>query len=178
VVCSSHSRKKPLPHYTFLLPDGYIAWVQVIFSDRAAIPFPVRPDGGRVIDVPESGIARTSNLHVHDMAAKDEFYYRRILPKGEIELRRVPNTYVISDIDHGGFGVADTGGEGEGYSWFLFIGPPEIRALVPEANYETVIAMHTNPDGHMTKIMVGDTYPTPGRMSAFLPSRTPREDFR
>ena len=28
-----HSKPTKHPHYTFVLPDGYVGWVQVIFND-------------------------------------------------------------------------------------------------------------------------------------------------
>jgi hypothetical protein len=54
------------PHYTFILPDGYVGWVQVVFNDPRNFPLPIQKNGGRVIEVPESGIPRTSDLRVHD----------------------------------------------------------------------------------------------------------------
>jgi hypothetical protein len=109
VVFAVYGRTKP--HYTFILPDGYVGWVQIVFNDPGASPFPIRRDGGREIQVPESGIARTSGLRVHDSKARNEFYYRSVLPNGEAEFRTVPSENVLPGIDHGGFGVADTGGK-------------------------------------------------------------------
>ncbi len=59
------------PHYTFALPDRYIGWVQVVFNDPQASPLP-RRDHGYLIEVPESGISRTSDIRVEDYKAKDE----------------------------------------------------------------------------------------------------------
>jgi hypothetical protein len=117
------------------------------------------------MEVPESGIPRTSDLRVHDDEAKDEFYYRSVISEGKTELRRVPSDYVIPGEGHGGFGVMDTGDRGPGYSWFLFIGPPEVREKVPLADWRKVIAAHTSPDGHFTPIMATTPYPTPGRIA-------------
>jgi hypothetical protein len=33
----------------------------------------------------------------------------------------------------------DTGGKGHGYSWFVFIGPPQLRAKVPLADWNKVV---------------------------------------
>jgi hypothetical protein len=119
-VCSLNGRKKPKPHYTFILPDGYIGWVEVIFSDPGALPLPVRLDSGRRIDVPESGTPRTSNMHVIDSRAKDEFYDRFVLPSGEGALRPVPAAYVLPDSSHGGFSMAGTCEHlTDGGSWYL-----------------------------------------------------------
>ena len=84
------ARGRPKPHYTFVLPDKYVGWIQAVFNDSDALPLPKRKDGGYHIDVPESGIPRTSDFHVLDARAKDEFYYRVQLPGGGTELQRVP----------------------------------------------------------------------------------------
>src|SRR5215475_1545264 len=88
------------PHYTFILPDGYIGWIQVIFNDPQTPRLPVEKNGGRVLEVPESGIFRTSDLRVHDFKRKDEFYYRVLLPGGRFRLQAVPAEYILSDDSH------------------------------------------------------------------------------
>ena len=167
VLFPAYGRAKP--HYTFILPDQYVGWVQLVFNDPGTSPLPVRRDGGREIDVPESGIPRTSGLRVHDVKGKDEFYYLSVLPNGKAELRPVPSEYVLPGIDHGGFGVADTGGQGPGYSWFIFIGPPEIRARIPWADITKV-------PGYGRRLMAPDVYPTPGRMPSVGPSQLNHKD--
>ena len=152
VLLPVYGRAKP--HYTFILPDGYVGWVQVVFNDPQATHLPIQKNGGRVIEVPESGILRTSDLRVHDDEAKDEFFYRSL---GKIELRSVPTDYVIQREGHGGFGVMDTGGKGQGYSWFIFIGPPDTRARTPWADITKV-------PGYGRKLMAPEVYPTPGRV--------------
>jgi len=147
------------PHYTFILPDEYEGWVQVVFNDPGAIHLPVQNNGGRVIEVPEAGLTRTSDLRVHDDRAKDEFFYRSLAPGEKAPLRPVPSEYVLPGEGHGGFGVADTGGKGPGYSWFLFIGPPELRARIPLADI-------TKAPGYGTKMMAPEIYPTHGRMTS------------
>ena len=151
------------PHYTFILPDKYVGWVQIVFNDPQALHLPLK-NGGYEIDVPESGIPRTSDLRVHDFRRKDEFYYRSLLPSGKLELRPLPSEYVMLDVDsHGGFGVMDTGGKGRGYSWFIFIGPPEVRAEVPLADWDKVVASWRKLHGN-SRVTASDPYPTPGRM--------------
>jgi hypothetical protein len=156
---------RPKPHYTFILPEGYVGWVQVVFNDPEAARLPIRRDAGREIDVPESGMPRTSDLRNHDSRAQDEFYYRSVGANGKTVIHRVPPEYVIPGEGDGGFGVMDTGDRGPGYSWFLFIGPPEVRERVPLADSRKVIAAHTSSDGHFTRIMATVPYPTPGRMA-------------
>jgi hypothetical protein len=145
------------PHYTFILPDGYVGWVLVIFNDPQSSPLPIRRDGGRVIEVPESGIPRTSDVRVEDDRGHDEFYYRSVLPNGASELHPMPSEYVLPGEGHSGWGVADTGGKGLGYSWFIFFGPPEIRAAIPWADITKV-------PGYGKKLMAPEVYPTPGRL--------------
>jgi len=150
------------PHYTFVLPDGYVGWVQIVFNDPGSSPFRIRKGGGREIDIPESGIPRTSGLRVHDARGKDEFYYLSVPQNGKEKLRPLPSEYVLPGTDHGGFDVADTGGKGPGYSWFIFIGPPEIRAHVPWGDISKV-------PGYGRKLMAPDVYPTPGRVAPTAP---------
>jgi hypothetical protein len=113
---------RPKPHYTFVLPDQYVGWIQVVFNDRGALPLPKRRDGGYQIDVPESGLPRTSDVHVNDAKARDEFYYRVQLPDGTVQFHHVPAEYVLPGFNHGGFTMMDADGKGSGSSWYLFIG--------------------------------------------------------
>ncbi len=163
-ICAASNRAwAKHPHYTFILPDQYVGWIQIVFNDPQASPLPHRQDGGYEIDVPESGVPRTSHLRVHDFKRKDEFYYRSTLPNGNVDLHPVPSEYVMPDDSHGGFGVMDTGGRGSGYSWFIFIGPPDVRAKVPLADWDKVVKAH-EVNGHPTRFELPDPYPTPGRM--------------
>ncbi|HEY2823495.1 MAG TPA: hypothetical protein VGJ06_20795 [Candidatus Acidoferrum sp.] len=159
---SAHT--KPKPHYTFILPDGYIGWVQIIFNDPQASPLPIRTDGGRAIEVPESGISRTSDFRVSDIKAQDEFFYRLVLPNGSSELHPMPSSLFLPGEGHGGWGVRDTGCKGRGSSWFVFFGPREVRAKIPGADI-------TKEPGYGKKLMAPDVYPTPGRLPASSPSK-------
>src|ERR1700730_17836489 len=166
ILAAAHGR--PRPHYTFILPDGYIGWVQVVFNDSQASPLPIRKDGGSVIEVPESGIPRTSDILVRDNSP-DEFFYRVATSVGNTELRPMPTDYVLRG-SHGGWDVMDTGGKGRGYSWFIFFGPPEIRAKIPWADITKV-------PGYGRKLMAPDVYPTPGRLAASRPQQTNPEEI-
>jgi len=150
-------------HYTFIIPDKYVGWVQIIFNDPGATEFVLR-NGGYQIDVPESGICRTSYLRVHDFRRRDMFYYRSQTPNGMEMLVPVPSEYVMPGDSHGGFGVMDTGGKGPGYSWFIFFGPPQMRAKVPLANWNQVVEEYQETHGGRTRIDSPVSYPTPGRM--------------
>jgi hypothetical protein len=148
------------PRYVFELPVGYVGWVQIIFNDPNSAPLQI-VDGGVLLPIPESGVFRTSALRIHSSQAPDEFYYKATGASAN-ELQPVPTDYVLAGINHGGFGVMDTGGRGRGYSWFIFIGPPEMRSEVPLADWDDVIAaqrrLHNN-----AKVMAPNQYPTPGR---------------
>lgn len=148
--------------YIFIFPDGYVGWVQIIFNDPAAAPLPFK-DGGYVIEVPDSGITRTSGLRVHDFKRQDEYYYRLSRTTGAPELQKVPSEYVMPGDSHGGFGVMDTGGKGRGYSWFIFIGPPSIRSNDPLADWDKVVEAWRKIHGN-ARVSAPDPYPSPGRM--------------
>jgi hypothetical protein len=150
------------PHYTFILPDQYVGWVQIVFNDPQASRL-LWKDGGYTIEVPESGISRTSDFRIHDFKRKDEFYYCSLLTKGAPKLIPLPSEYVMSGDSHGGFSVMDTGGKGRGYTWFIFIGPPEIRAKVPLADWDKVVASNNG-----KRIMAPDPYPTSGRITGIV----------
>jgi len=153
------------PHYVFKLPNGYVGWVQIIFNDPQAPPLSVE-NGGVVVDVPESGTVRTSNLRIHSSLAPDEFYYKGSAFAGASQNHLVPTNYFLLGIDHGGFGAMDTGGKGPGYSWFLFIGQPELRAKVPFANWNKVVEDYRKSHGGKARIEFSGSYPTPGRMES------------
>ncbi len=150
------------PHYLFVLPEGYVGWVQIIFNDPQAPPLPTWKEKV-IVEVPESGIIRTSAFRVHSSLAPDEFYYDKASSFGSSRKHLVPSSYVAPGIDHAGFGVMDTGGKGQGYSWFIFLGPPEVRASVPLADWNKVVDDHRKLYGN-SKVSAPDPFPTPGRM--------------
>ncbi|MDR3751217.1 MAG: hypothetical protein P4K94_06990 [Terracidiphilus sp.] len=158
------------PHYLFTLPDGFIGWIQVVFNDPQAAELPWNGDGCDM-RIPESGVLRTSSLRVHHFAA-DEFYYRISDADRKTKLLPVPSGYVLSGDSDGGFGVMDTGGKGKGYSWFIFIGPPEIRARIPLADWGKVVEEYARTHNGSKRVEAPDAYPTPGRMAPpALPAR-------
>ena len=122
------------PHYLFVLPDGYVGWVQIIFNDPLAPPLSTQKEKV-VLMVPESGIVRTSALRAHSSQAPDEFYYQKTSVSGSLQRHHLPGSYVAYGIDHAGFGAINTGRKGRGYSWFLFVGPPELRSSMSLANW-------------------------------------------
>lgn len=160
--CCGGERPRP-NHYVFVLPSGYVGWIQVIFNDSHAAPLGVE-DHAYVIKVSESGIARTSDMRVEDARAKDQFYYRPI-DSGEITKRAlVPSDDVLPGFNHGGFGTMDTGGKGQGYSWFIFLGPPQVRAKVPLADWDKVVEKYRKEHDGNSRVEGPPTYPIPGRM--------------
>ncbi len=68
-------------------------------------------------------------------------------------------------FSHGGFGMMDTDGKGRGYSWFIFIGPPELRAKVPLADWDKVVEDYAKTHGGTKRVEFSGPYPVPGRMS-------------
>jgi hypothetical protein len=156
---------RPKEHYTFVLPDKYVGWVQAIFNDINAQPLQKRKDGGYQIDVPESGMPRTSDVHVNDSRTKNEFYYRVLLPGGGTALHAVPEDYVLPGFANGGYTMMGTDGKGRGSSWYLFIGPPELRAKFADANWDEFVKAYAKTHGGKTRIESSGPYPTPGRMS-------------
>jgi hypothetical protein len=168
VVLQTATASSKRPRYVFVLPNGYVGWVQIIFNDPAAAA-PIK-DGGYEIEVPESGIFRTSDIRVEDFKSKDEFYFRSLLPRGNTERFPVPSEYVMPGVSHGGFGVMDTGGRGEGSSWFIFIGPPSIRSRVPLADWAKVVEDWRKAHGNY-RVQAPDPYPSPGRMEIVEPAK-------
>jgi len=168
VALQAATARSKRPRYIFVLPDGYVGWVQIVFNDQAATPLPMR-DGGYVIDIPESGLTRTSDLRVHDFKRQDEFYYHSSPTAETQELGKVPIENVLPGDSHGGFGVMDTGGRGKGYSWFVFVGPPSIRSKVPLADWDKEVEawrkVHWN-----ARMPAPDPYPSPGRLQSKGPT--------
>jgi len=156
------------PRYIFVFPDGYLGWVQIVFNDPAAAPLPMK-DGGYVIDIPESGLTRTTDIRVEDFKSQDEFYYHSSPTAGTQELRKVPNENVLPGVSHGGFDVMDTGGRGKGSSWFVFVGPPSIRAKVPLADWDKEVEAWRKVHGNV-RVAAPDLYPSPGRMQGKGPT--------
>jgi len=143
IALNGHAGSKP--HYVFLLPDGYIGWVQII-SQAPNSARPVLEKGNLVVDLDDGGVFRTPTFHTTFVGAHDEFFYKRPNPRGEVTRVSVPANYIcpeMSGLDTcyepseekgaDGFtvGRATVGKDGpssEGNSWFFFIGPPALRS--------------------------------------------------
>lgn len=104
-------------------------------------------------------------LRVEDSEAKDEFYYRFLRSSGTVELRPVPNDFVLPGFSHCGFGMRDTAGRGPGYSWFIYIGPPKLRAKEPLGNWDKVVDDYSKAHEGKKRVEFSGPYPTPGRVA-------------
>jgi len=161
------------PHYVFLLPDGYIGWVQVISQSKDA-PAPLIEKGNLLVDLDDSGEFRTPSFHTMYVGARDEFFYKRKDATGKLVRVPVPAEYVCPEMsgldtcytpseEQGadGFTVGravagKSGPSREGSSWFFFIGPPELRA-------KNAVRVTCQPGSK--KMMDHPEYdPTPGRI--------------
>jgi hypothetical protein len=151
-------------HYEFTLPDHYVGWVQITFQDPHA---PKLTQVGRsvILAISEGGTCRTRTMRVLDDKPADSFFYRIAMPNGSFRLEPVPSNYLVKGIDDGGFEVAGGGGKDEGRRWFIFIGPPEIRAKVPFADWKKELQERIRRYG-TDETGPPDPLPTPGRMTA------------
>lgn len=160
-VAGASSWSKPKPdHYRFILPSGYIGWVQIVFGIPHGPALPITEDRrALLIKIDDSGVAKTGNLWVHSPRPKDEFFYQLQDPGGREKLVPVPIDYLIDDgyNTHGGFGVNGTPDNSPGYSFFFFIGPPEVRDRVPHADVRKEPGFGKKREGP-------PIYPMPGRM--------------
>jgi hypothetical protein len=132
------------PHYVFLLPDGFVGWVQVI-SQAPDSPKVVVEKGNLLVDLDDTGVFRTPSFHTTFVGARDEFFYKRTTPSGEILRVPVPSGFVCTELsgmdtcytpseEKGADGftvgratVGISGPSHDGSSWFFFIGQPALR---------------------------------------------------
>jgi hypothetical protein len=163
--------KHSLPHYVFILPDGYVGWIQVIFSSPNA-PEPPLVNNGLVLRIDNSGVFRTRMIGSGFTGSRDEFFYSKMDAQGKETLAPVPSNYVCteysgmdfcydSDSLSDGFtvGRANLGHPNDGTpgdSWFLFVGPPDLRK-------KYAVPVHLAP-GEKYHIDVPKDDPTPGRI--------------
>lgn len=152
------------PLYTFVLPEGYVGWIQIIFGDPQSTQLRWKQNS-YLIDVPDSGVPRTSDIRVTDASAIDTFFYRVSVSNGRTKLVPMPDDYVLPGFSHGGFGYMDTNGKGLGYSWFIFIGPPEVRAKVPMADWDKVVEEYQQTHNGNPRVELDGPLPVPGRMA-------------
>jgi hypothetical protein len=160
------------PHYTFILPDGYTGWIQIIFAAPHG-PKPQFSHNGFVFRLNDSGILWTSLLHSNFPGSEDEFFYRRIDRKGKEVLVPVPaeyvctgnsgldNCFISSDdrVDAFEIGRSTVGRVSDGTpgnSWFLFVGPYALREKMARH-------AHFYP-GTTNKMDVPEDDPIPGRI--------------
>ena len=155
-------------HYEFILPDHYVGWVQVIFGDHDA-PFQSSVGKAHLITVSEDGIFRTRSIRVVGLKPADTFFYRVVLPDGAFRLEAVPQNYVLKGDDDGGFDVAGTNGKGIGRSWYVFIGPPDLRSKTRFADWSKEVEYRIKTFG-TAETGPPDPLPTPGRVTAGKPS--------
>jgi hypothetical protein len=154
--------------YRVFLPAGYVGWIQLIFNELGASPL-LWKRGAYEIEVSDLGIGRTSDMHDNDVGSNDEFLYRTVSPKGTVDLQPVPPGYVLPGYAHGGFTTMDTGGRGPGSSWFIFIGPPELRAREPLGDWDKVVQEYQKTHGGKSAFSLPGRYPTPGRINSPQP---------
>lgn len=76
-------------HYSFVLPDGYVGWIEIVYSDGNA---PLQPPIGKEyrIEISEDGIFRTGSMRVVAAAPKDIFLYRSSNSDGTAKLTSLP----------------------------------------------------------------------------------------
>jgi hypothetical protein len=163
--------KHSLPHYVFVLPDGYVGWIQVIFSSPQASEPPLLKNG-LILRIDNSGVFKTSMYESVFAGSHDEFFYSKLDAQGKETLTSVPTNYACtefsgsdtcydSDSISDGFtvGRANRGRPNDGTpgnSWFLFVGPPELRK-----KYAVPVRLAPGEKYH---IDVPEDDPTPGRI--------------
>ena len=163
-VSSCAAYANPRAHYQIVLPDGYVGWVQVIFNDPDSSPLPHDHQSGTyLINVKNDGIVRTSDLRVHDDSSITELLYLHHVDGQADQTKPIPTSSIILDDSLGGFGVMDTGGKGRGYSWFFFIGSPQLRAKYPKADWDKFVQQWHIDHGNK-KVVFDGRYPTPGKI--------------
>jgi hypothetical protein len=160
-VCATFLSARPKPnHYRFVLPSGYVGWVQIVFAAPEAPALPIiEANHALLVRIGESGVVRTGDLWVHFRNPHDEFFYQVSDANGHDKFVPVPDDYTLDDGygTHAGFGINGTPDNSPGYSWFFFIGPPELRDRTPGADIRKV-------PGFGKKREAPATYPTPGRI--------------
>jgi hypothetical protein len=161
-----------LPHYTFILPDGYTGWIQVVFQSPNA-PESLEARNKIILRVDDSGVLKVSMYHAYFTGSHDEFFYRKTDSNGKEVLVLVPADYVCSEDsgldsclkpDNGksdafSVGRATVGHPTDGTpgnSWFLFVGPYSLREKMARP-------VHFYP-GTKKQIDIPEDDPTPGRI--------------
>jgi hypothetical protein len=174
ILVSTDLCAEKLPHYIFVLPDGYTGWIQVIFDSPGSAPLVLENDNA-VLHIKNDGIIRLPIVGHVFTGSHDEFFYERTDIKGNILRVPVPANYVCTqnsgmdtcyDSDSGlsdGFtvGRATRGKPNDGTpgnSWWLFVGPPDLRKKMAKP-------IDRNPDPKWPyQIDVPEHDPIPGRI--------------
>ena len=176
LIVTSNACAKKLPHYEFVLPDGYIGWIQIIFQSPNA-PNPPFANNKFTIRLDDSGVYKTGMYHTYFTGSHDEFFYRRLV-NGKETLVAVPTNYYCNKfngldtcfpdskvtIDAFTVSRATVGVEGpssSGNSWFFFVGPPEAREL---HKWSGISKYRTEPQSSGMKVDQPEFDPTPGRI--------------
>jgi hypothetical protein len=172
LTANAHARK--LPHYVFVLPDGYTGWIQVIFESPNSPPLKLEHDNA-VLEIDNSGIIRLPIVGHLFAGSHDEFFYERVDASGKKIRVPVPANFVCPDssgMDNcydangdisDGFSVGRaTRGKANdgtpGSSWWLFVGPPDLRKKMAKK-------ITRNPDPKWPyQIDVPENDPIPGRI--------------
>lgn len=148
-------------HYTFILPDDYVGWIEINYSLSGATKMTFTNDGA-TIEIPDDGRYHTSSARA--IAAPDPvdyFYYRVSRSDSSTCLAPIPSSYVLPAPNHGGFDLSIGRG---GRLWFFWIGPPELRAKVPLASGERP-SPTSDDEGGSSYYALLRSRPTPGRMN-------------
>jgi len=174
LIASTSAYATKLPHYVFVLPNGYTGWIQVVFEDPNGAPFEVEHDNA-VLKIDDSGIIRLRGVGRMFVGSHDEFFYDVVDQHGKHSRIPVPANFVctaMSGMDNcydddskitDGFSVgrATIGkpkGTTQGSAWWLFVGPPDLRKKMARP-------AHVNPDPQYPyHIDVPEDDPSPGRI--------------
>jgi hypothetical protein len=71
VVSVQKQKRRPS---LFLIPEGYVGWVRIEMANNTAPPLPIE-NGYYVVQLPESGLLKTSTPIESGWASDDYFYY-------------------------------------------------------------------------------------------------------
>ena len=174
LLATASASAAKLPHYIFILPDGYTGWIQVIFDSPGSAPLKLEHDNA-VLEIDNSGIFRLPIVGHLFTGSHDEFFYEHIDPSGRKARVAVPANFVCTqesgmdscydpdgEISDGfSVGRATRGKPNDGTpgsSWWLFVGPPDLRKKMAKK-------VSRNPDPKWPyQIDVPENDPTPGRI--------------
>jgi hypothetical protein len=95
------------PAERYLVPDGYVGYMEIIFDVPDAPRFP-REDGFRLVRVPESGRVETAEPALDGEGYRQEYYYERT----DGTRRKAPTV--------AGFTITDT--SSHQVHWYVFVG--------------------------------------------------------